>query len=220
MKQALTLVTGLLLVAGLAAAGSHGSLMTADHPLYSAKMAGEAGVEELAPNETEQVKAKLHHAEKRANESQELADENKTDLANQTANAYAAEMQEVNDLGSTISDLAQQQKIDELVAAATQHHAAVLSAVYERVPDQAKAGIQKALNTSVNGHKRAVQSMENRGQPTDNLNMTAHIPANVQDKTGIDISNPLGGGGNGSTAGSPGGNDTGSANTNGNGYGY
>lgn len=190
MKRTLTLITGLLLLTGFVAADSHGDIITADHPLYAVKMAGEDAVEGMAPNETAEAKAKLKHAEKRANETDKLAEEGKDGLANETANAYAEEMQEVNDLGNRVSNLAQQQKIDELVATATQHHAEILSTVHEKVPEQAKAGIEKALDQSVKGYENAVNAMEERGQPTGGIgDISDNIPEDVQDRIGVDLSN-------------------------------
>lgn len=206
MNRTLALVTGLLLLTGFVAADSHGDVITADHPLYDVKMAGEDAVEELAPNETEEVKAKLAHAEKRANETDKLADEGKDDLANETADAYAEEMQEVNDLGDRVSDLAQQQKIDELVATATQHHADILSTVHEKVPEQAKNGIEKALNQSVAGYEKAVNAMEDRGQPTDGIgSISDRIPEDVSEQAGVDLGDigPEGGAGGGNTSAGP-----------------
>lgn len=177
---------------GFAAAQNHGTMVTPDHPLYETKLAAESGVENMAPNESERAEAKLDQASERANETEELVEENKTDLANETAGAYAEEMQEVNDLGDTVSDLAQKQKIDELVAKATMHHSKVLSKVYERVPEEAKKGIGKALNRSVKGHTKAVDAMAARGQPTDVGNISKNIPSDVKDKVGLRSSLPGG----------------------------
>ncbi|MDY6766167.1 MAG: DUF5667 domain-containing protein [Candidatus Nanohaloarchaea archaeon] len=211
MKRLLFLagITALLLAVGTAHAGhAHGLAVTPDHVLYDTKTAVEMEVEELAPNATATVQAKLEHAGKRVNETDVMADRNHTDLANQTANAYADKMQEVNDLGQEVSDLAQQQKIDELIATATMHHADVLSTVYEKVPEEAKKGISTALNRSMTGHQRAVAAMERRGQPTDGMNISAQIPADVRQKTGIgkpgDIPAAGGAGGNGSRTGGQG----------------
>lgn len=159
--------------------------ITPDHPLYDEKTAVEQQVEGLAPNTTEKIKTKLEHAGKRANESRIMADENKTDLVNQTVQAYSDKLQDVNDLGKEVSDLAQQQEIDEVIATATMHHAEVLSAVYEKVPEQAKKGISNALNRSVQGHERAVEAMKARGQSTQGLNISGRIPSDVMEKTGI-----------------------------------
>lgn len=176
-----------LMVLGLPAAAQTMSLMTADHPLYDAKVAGEAGVENMAPNASVEAEAKLDHATKRAEEANQLAAENKTEHVNATADAYNEKMQEVNDLGDRVSDLAQQQKIDELVATATAHHADVLSQVYERVPAEAKEGIERALNNSVDAHQKAMDAMEARGQSTAGVpNISANIPASVRDATGVE----------------------------------
>jgi alanyl-tRNA synthetase len=209
-----TLLLGLALFGmlfGFAAAQNHSTTITPDHPLYETKLAAESGVENMAPNESERVKAKLDQASERANETEELVEENKTELANQTSNAYAEEMQEVNDLGDTVSDLAQEQKIDELVAKATMHHSQVLAKVYERVPEEAKKGIGTALNTSVKGHTKAVDAMAARGQPMDVGNISKQIPDSVKDKAGLRSSLPGGTGDKGpdGTGGQGGGNDTG-----------
>lgn len=171
---------------GLGTAASHANLaVTPDHALYDTKISVEDQIEDLSANETEEVEAKLEHAEKRANETDLMVQENKTELANETANAYAEEMQEVNDLGEQVSDLAQQMKIDELVALATMHHAKVLGQVYERVPEEAKTAIGRAINASVKGHNKAVDAMERRGQPTDEIgNITAQIPKDVRQDVG------------------------------------
>lgn len=200
MKRILAALA-VLVILGLPAAAQTSSVMTTDHPLYGAKMAGEVGVENLAPNATAKADAKLSQATERTREMKQLAVENKTGLVNRTAQAYNQEMQEVNDLGSEVSSLAQQRKIDELIATATTHHAEVLSKVYERVPDAAKQGIRRALNNSVSAHRKAVQAMERRGQSTAGIaNISKRIPADVRQKTGI--------GGPGGT-GSPGSNTTG-----------
>ncbi len=195
-------ITALLLGIGAAHAGqAHGVAVTPDHALYDTKTTVEEQVEDLAPNQTAAAQAKLDHAGKRANETDAMAEENETELANETANAYSDKMQEVNQLGQEVSDLAQQQKVDELVARATMHHAKVLSSVYERVPEEAKAGISRALNNSVTGHQRAIEAMERRGQPTGDMNISSKIPADVRQQTGIGRPGNIpaaGGSGNGS----------------------
>lgn len=191
MQRTLTLLAGLLLITGLSAATMHnsGDLMTSDHPLYEAKMAGEAGVEELAANDRDEIEAKVNHADKRAKEADKLAEEGKTAEAEETANAYAQEMQEVNDLGSHVSDLAQKQEIDQLIAEATQHHADVLSRVHEKLPEQARQNVEGALNESIRGYENAVNAMEQRGQDTSGIgNMSDKIPKDVASQAGIDLS--------------------------------
>lgn len=186
MRKHFTLLSLVAVLIGLGAAATLPAVAVApNHPLYDTKTTVEEQVEELAPNETAEVRAKLEHAGKRANETSVMADENETELANDTANAYAEEMQEINDLGERVSDLAQEQKIDELVAIATTHHAEVLGKVYERVPEEAKSAISRAINASVKGHNRAVDAMEQRGQSTEAVgNITAAIPKHVRDEVG------------------------------------
>lgn len=191
MKRLLAVLVGVMLIGGLGLASSHeipDQVMTMDHPLYDVKKAAEQDVEELAPNETEQAKTKLEQASKRAAEMRELAERNETELANKTAGNYSEEMQELSDFGAQIRDLAQKQEIDRLVANATMAHAEVLSTVYERVPEQAKAGISRALNQSVKGHQEAVAAMQARGEDVQGMNITDRIPSDVREQAGIDVS--------------------------------
>lgn len=204
MRRTIGLVLGLMLVTGFSAAFFHSgsNVMTSDHPLYAAKIAGEEGVENLAPDDRTAVEAKLDHADKRAAEADQLADENKSEEAEETANTYTAKMRDVNDLGNRISDLAQKQEVDQLVAEATQHHAEVLSSVYEKVPEQAQTGIQNALDQAVQGYENAVNAMEQRGEDTSGLgDISDSIPSSVQDATGMDLSDV--GPGSAATGGAP-----------------
>lgn len=196
MRRILIALAAMLAFTGAAIAQDNtGPQVTADHPLYGAKMAAESGVEHMAPNASAGVEARLDHAGTRANETEALADRNETDLANETANRYAEKMREVNDLGQNISDLAQQREFDELVAKATMHHAAVLGTVYERVPEQAKQAIGNALNQSVKGHEQAMKRMQQRGQSTAGMgNISSRIPDGVRDRAGVDAMRAQAGG--------------------------
>lgn len=188
MRRLLVTLVGLMAVTGLAVAGTHGDgLMTPDHPLYDAKTAGESGVENLAADEAAEAQAKVDHAEKRAEEANQLAQDGNDDLAADTADDYGEKMQDVNDLGDRVSDLAQQQEIDELVAEATEHHADVLSEVHENVPEEAQDAIADAMDRSIDGHEQATQRMADRGEPVDDFDIGAHIPDDVADQVGIDL---------------------------------
>lgn len=187
MRKLLALTVGLLALTAVASAQELPDVaVTSDHPLYDVKTSVEESVEEAAPNETAKAQAKTEQAETRLAEAETLADQNKSDLAAKAAGNYTNEMQELQDLGSQVSDLAQQREIDELIATATNFHSQVLSRIYEKVPAEAQSAISNALNQSVQGHQEAISRMEQRGQSTAGMgNMSANIPDNVQQQTGV-----------------------------------
>jgi len=53
--------------------------------------------------------------------------------------------------------------VEQLVAKATSIHLEVLSEVYEKVPEQAKLAIERAMSISVRGHERAVEALKKKG---------------------------------------------------------
>ncbi len=210
MRQIPVLIAALALVTAAGAAQSLPDVaVTPDHPLHDVKTSVEDAVERTAPNASEKAKTKVAQAERRLAEAERMADKNRSDLAEKAAGNYSEEMEGVQGIGAEVSDLAEQGKIDELVATATSFHASVLSRVYEKVPEQAKAGIGRALNTSVQGHNRAVAAMERRGQDTSGAgNITAAIPADVRQATGVNprgppTSRPQQDGSSGDQAGGP-----------------
>jgi len=70
--------------------------------------------------------------------------------------------------GEEISEIAQglgkdTTTVEELVARATSIHLEVLAEVYEKVPEQAKPAIERAMASSVRGHERAVEALKGKG---------------------------------------------------------
>jgi len=68
--------------------------------------------------------------------------------------------QEISEMARGLSD---NTTVDELVARATRHHLDVLALVYEKVPEPAKAAIERAMGVSVRGHERAVEALREKG---------------------------------------------------------
>ncbi|MDY6777685.1 MAG: hypothetical protein SVU32_03405, partial [Candidatus Nanohaloarchaea archaeon] len=131
-------------------------------------------------------------------EMDRLAAQNRTELLNQTAKEYAQEMKSLQNFGDNISSLAQQRKINELVARATQLHTEVLSNVYKKVPEQAQSAIKRAMNRSVTGHRMAVKSLDRTGGvPSDIGGVSEHIPSGLQGKMGGPTNIPTAGQGTG-----------------------
>jgi len=53
--------------------------------------------------------------------------------------------------------------VEQLIGRATSLHLEILADVYERVPEQAKQVIERAMEVSVKGHERTVESLKTKG---------------------------------------------------------
>ena len=98
-------------------------------------------------------------------------------------------------LGETVSEIARglgkDAAVEELVARATVNHLEVLAEIYERVPEQARMGVETAMRASVRGHERAVEVLKEQGalgEVTDNISMPERILEEVQEKLRLRVS--------------------------------
>lgn len=189
MKKTLFTVAFALLaismISTVSASNHLGLTVTPDHPMYDVKTSVESQVESLAPNDTAIAEAKIEQAEKRLSEMKVMANQNKTNYVNITSGNYSEEMSTLQGFSENISDQNQSRKINELIANATMNHVEVLSQVYEKVPEQAKKGIGRALNQSVKGHEAAMNNLRQLGAKPDFGNITERIPSNIRSQAGI-----------------------------------
>lgn len=166
LVSALFSLTVAATVAGVIAVGSaqgvHGMwhkdpMVTAGHPLYAAKQAAETGVETLAPNASVEARATLTHADRRVSEVEQLAGDDQPQHVTVTAERYSATVQDATALGDRISDLAQRQAVNALIANATIQHRDTLQTVLDQVPDAARAAVRNASTAASHGHDRAAR---------------------------------------------------------------
>ena len=98
------------------------------------------------------------------------------------------EFENQHKFGEEISQIAQglgkdTTTVEQLVGRATAIHLEILAEVYERVPEQAKPAIEKAMETSVKGHEKAVESLQEKGaldEVSAETPMPEQIPAEVK----------------------------------------
>ncbi len=74
------------------------------------------------------------------------------------------EFKKLETFGQEISSIAQQvgknqSKVHELVANATSAHLIVLQQVYDKVPEEAKLSVEKAMNVSATGQEKALEAL-------------------------------------------------------------
>lgn len=130
------------------------------------------------------IQINLAAAEGRLNRAKVKATENETDEVEDALD----EFERLNKFGEEISAIARglsdNRTVDELVARATSRHLEVLAIVYEKVPEQAKPAIEKAMTVSVRGHERAVEVLKEKGALPKGVsdNVTKMIPEKAKVK--------------------------------------
>jgi len=102
--------------------------------------------------------------EGRLNRARAKAEENEVEDVEEALE----EFERLNKFGEEISEIAQglgkdTTTVEQLVAKATSIHLGVLSEVYEKVPEQARLTIERAMSVSVRNHERAVEALKKRG---------------------------------------------------------
>lgn len=115
-------------------------------------------------NDEKKAELYLKFAERRLSESLEVLEEDE-----EKAKELLEEYEENLERGTEISRIAQQvgkntTKVSELVAVATSIHRDVLEDVLERVPEQAKPSIQRAITSSKKGNEESLNTLE-KSQP-------------------------------------------------------
>ncbi len=123
------------------------------------------------------AEARLKKAETKTEEGEiEEAEEAITEFENQ------------HKFGEEISQIAQGfgkdiTTVEQLVGRATSIHLEILAEVYEKVPEQAKAAIEKAMEVSAKGHQRAVESLKTKGEldeVPEEIPMPESVPEEVK----------------------------------------
>jgi len=106
----------------------------------------------------------LAAVEGRLNRANDEADENNPEGAGDAIDDFV----QLSGFGQEISQIAQGlgkdiTTVDQLVASATSIHLEVLAEVYDKVPEQARSAIERAMTVSVRGHERAVKALAEKG---------------------------------------------------------
>lgn len=109
------------------------------------------------------IEINLAAVEGRLNRARAKAEEDEFEEAENAV----GEFEVLSGFGEEISEIARglgkDTTVEQLVGRATSIHLEVLAEVYEKVPEQAKPAIEKAMGVSVRGHERAVEALEGKG---------------------------------------------------------
>ncbi|MDI6640357.1 MAG: DUF5667 domain-containing protein, partial [Methanocellales archaeon] len=132
---------------------------TPDSWLYGLDRAFESLQKAITRAPEARAKLALQLAQERLVEAREMAERGKPDLANEMAEDYEEELNQAMEHGEKIAELAKRGEVQELVARATSIHIDVLEGVLEKVPEQARPAIQRAINASKGGREISLDSL-------------------------------------------------------------
>jgi len=168
--------------------------LTPDSPFYFLKSWKESIQTFFTFGAENKAKQFLHLAEVRLAEYQKMIEKGKTEIAEKTLEKYEKQLnhalekaEEAKEGGKDVEELA------ALIAEKTLKHQEVLVEIFDKVPEQAKTAIQKAIEASKKGSEEAVKAVS--GTKKDELfQEIERIEPKLEEK-GIKISDGFGGGG-------------------------
>lgn len=128
----------------------------------------------------------LKAAEARLNRAKVKTEEGDTE---ETEKAIK-EFENQHEFGEEISQIAQGlgkdiTTVEQLVGKATSIHLEILAEVYEKVPEQAKETIEKAMEVSAQGHQSAVESLKAKDaldEVPEEVPVPEELPAKVKER--------------------------------------
>ncbi len=134
--------------------------MLPGHPLYFLETWGESVVTFFTFGEDSKAERLLFLSEKRLSEANELMARGEDELAERAISRYE------NQFGQALEKAKEAREkgldVDEVflrVSEATLKHQDVLMDVYDRVPEQSKEAIQRAMQEGLRGHEEALDSI-------------------------------------------------------------
>jgi len=113
------------------------------------------------------VKAEKHgkYAELRLAEAKEMIEKGKPEFVDDLIEEYEDNLEKANEISKIAQRVGKNvTKVTEVVAVATSIHMDVLENVLEKVPEQAKPSIQRAITSSKRGNEEALKVLE-KAQP-------------------------------------------------------
>jgi tetratricopeptide (TPR) repeat protein len=124
----------------------------------------------------------LRAAEARLKRAKAKAEEGETEEAIEATEEFEKQYK----FGEEISEIAKglgkdTTTVEQLVGRATSIHLEILADVYEKVPEEAKEAIEKAMAVSVKGHERAVEALKKK-EALDEVPEEAPIPEKVPER--------------------------------------
>ncbi|MDD3421837.1 MAG: DUF5667 domain-containing protein [Methanocellales archaeon] len=156
----IALIAVLILAAQPAAAADGPKWADPESPLYGLKIALENANEAFSFGKEARLEKQLAHAESRLAEAQAMADQNRTRAMERAIERYEVKLGQINE---TVFKGNVNKQYTERAMNMTQKHQRVLSDLLERIdngtmPEQARKGIERALNNSIQHQEQGDQN--------------------------------------------------------------
>jgi len=155
--------------------------------IQSAIISSKRGNEE-ALNALKEIKpekaAEIHFeiAERKLNRAREKADEGEVEEVEELIDEYEKEINKSSEVAEIAKGLGRDTtNVEEVIAEATSKHLEILSEIHEKVPEQAKPAIEKAMGVSANGREKAVESLKEKNV-LGNIPEEAPVSEEVKEK--------------------------------------
>ena len=163
--------------------------LTPDSPFYILETITERIITFFTFGDLKKAERHVTLAAERLAEARAVVEKGKPELAEKTLSRY--EMQLNNSIARAERAQTKGKSIEKVmetvtkVGEATATHLEILAEVYEKVPEQAKLAIEKAMKASVKGHEKAVEVLKAQnalGEISEEAVLPARIPQEVRDR--------------------------------------
>lgn len=142
-----------------------------NHPLYFLKTWSENIQTFFTFGQVNRANRHLALAEKRLAEAKSLMAQGETELAQKIMNRYQEQFAHAFTFAQQAKEKGQNSdEIMAKIAENTLRHQAVLTRVYEQVPEEAKPAIERAMENSLRGHEQALENISQ--ERSDKVNQT------------------------------------------------
>ncbi len=133
-----------------------------DSPLYVFKKMFESLDLFLTFDKAAKAEKYLKYAELRLAEAKEMVNKGKPEYVDKLLEEYEDKLEKANEIARVAQQIGKNvSKVVELVAIATTVHLDVLENVHEKVPEQAKPAIERAMEFSKRGNREALNVLKN-----------------------------------------------------------
>ena len=147
--------------------------MLPDHPLYFMKRGAESVGTFFRFGDEAKANRYLELSEKRISEAKALSEKDNEELTEKALERYQDQMNKGLERAEKAKEKGRDMdEVLERVSEATVRHQEVLAGVYEKVPEEAREGIQRAMEASEEGGRRALNSVseEKREEARERVN--------------------------------------------------
>lgn len=121
-------------------------LLSPDSRFYFLRRGQEAIERFFARSEEAKANLELKHAQRRVGEMKHLARVNRKDLLEKARERWQAHLERAQERAEQMVE--KREEVRERVLETTSKHLAVLEKVYEKAPEQAKEGLQRAIDNA------------------------------------------------------------------------